>query len=81
MAEPVPPASANTININIAIVGCGVAGLRAAEVLLAIPKEVDVDVCYSYHLTVFEARNRLGGRMVTSEGVAGWEGLGGRVDL
>ncbi|KAF8436391.1 hypothetical protein BGX38DRAFT_1262450, partial [Terfezia claveryi] len=69
-----PPFSAKTI------VGAGVAGLRAAEVLLNANKE-NGDANVEYHVTVFEAQGRIGGRVVTSDGINGWSGVGKAVDL
>ena len=42
---------------TIAIIGAGVSGLQAARTFLLHP---DAD---SYHVTIFEARNRIGGRV------------------
>ena len=64
--------------VSVAIVGAGVAGLRAAEALLDANSAQKCKV--NYKVTVFEARNRLGGRVDTSN-EHGWEGLGGSVDL
>lgn len=65
--------------VSVAIIGAGVAGLRAAEVLLNANNKGDTNV--EYHVTVFEARNRIGGRVATSDGVEGWSGVGKAVDL
>ena len=68
--------------VTVAIVGAGVAGLRAAEVLLnANNKKENGNANMEYHVTVFEARGRIGGRVVTSEGIEGWSGVGKAVDL
>lgn len=53
------------IKPTIAIIGAGVAGLRAAEVLLE----------KGYGIVIYEARDRVGGRVCTSDR------LGKEVDL
>jgi ribulose 1,5-bisphosphate synthetase/thiazole synthase len=58
-------ATAKTRQIRVGIVGAGLAGLRCADVLLQ----------HGVHVTIFEARNRLGGRVAQSEH------LGHKVDL
>ena len=45
--------------LNVAIIGAGVAGLRAADVLLQ----------HGIGVTIFEARNRIGGRL--AQGLVG----------
>ncbi|KXL41646.1 hypothetical protein M433DRAFT_72636 [Acidomyces richmondensis BFW] len=57
--------AANTRKIEVGIVGAGIAGLRCADVLLQ----------HGFRVTMFEARNRLGGRIAQSEH------LGHAVDL
>lgn len=64
--------------VSVAIVGAGVAGLRAAEVLLGANRTQKCKV--DYNVTVIEARDRLGGRLGTSN-ESGWEGPGRSVDL
>lgn len=64
--------------VSVAIVGAGVAGLRAAEALLDGNRTQKCKV--HYKVTVFEARDRLGGRVCTSN-EHGWEGPGRSVDL
>ena len=44
---------------HIAIVGAGVSGLQAARTILTSPN------ADRFHVTVFEARNRIGGRVDT----------------
>lgn len=43
---------------NVAIIGAGCAGLSAARVLVQCPE---------YQVTIFEARARIGGRILTDE--------------
>ncbi|KAF8419007.1 hypothetical protein EV426DRAFT_709517 [Tirmania nivea] len=75
--QPPPPRR----KVSIAIVGAGVAGLRAAEVLLNANNKENGDANVEYHVTVFEARSRIGGRVLTSDGIEGWTGVGKTVDL
>jgi polyamine oxidase len=44
---------------HIGIVGAGVSGLQAARTILTSPD------AHKFHVTIFEARNRIGGRVDT----------------
>jgi len=57
--------TATAREIEVGIVGAGLAGLRCADVLLQ----------HGFRVTMFEARNRIGGRVAQSEH------LGHAVDL
>lgn len=54
-SERKPPAASTERNADVLVVGAGIAGLRAAEVLVAQGR----------HVIVLEARDRLGGRIHT----------------
>ena len=58
-------ATARSKQVSVGIVGAGFAGLRCADVLLK----------HGFKVTIFEARNRLGGRVAQSNH------LGHSVDL